>query len=356
MPEVSIILPNYNHARFLEERLDSIFLQTFQDFELLILDDASTDGSREILSRYKDDPRVRLIFNETNSGSSFKQWNLGAQEAKGEYLWIAESDDRSSPFFLQEMLECLRPNKSAVLAYCQSLILNEGGEFGELFNPDIRLIPYETKDKRWSNSFSGEGKSEIKSWLSRRNTIPNASSVLIRRNAYLTSGGADERFQLCGDWDFWIRLLSQGDLIYLAKPLNHWRTHHKSVRKTTNRVKAAGEFVGIIQNAHRKNFSNLIHKPYFLETYMRILIGIAKNQKGGGRESLKLGFQLLQVDIRFLNYLPLVLMKIYGRHAREVIRRWLEVAIGFFGYLLTPLKVIRSLLGMMLKTRYEENI
>ena len=84
MPAVSVIVPNYNHARFLRKRIDSILNQTFQDFELILLDDCSTDESRSILSEYASDPRVRLELNEVNSGSPFKQWNKGIRIARGE--------------------------------------------------------------------------------------------------------------------------------------------------------------------------------------------------------------------------------------------------------------------------------
>lgn len=91
---VSIIIPNYNHAAFLQQRLNSVFQQTYQNFEVILLDDASTDASVAILNEYKDHPKVsHLVINERNSGSPFKQWQKGIALAKGEYVWIAESDD-----------------------------------------------------------------------------------------------------------------------------------------------------------------------------------------------------------------------------------------------------------------------
>ncbi len=81
MPTVSVIVPNYNHARFLRQRIDTILAQTFQDFELILLDDCSTDESRTILREYTSDKRVRLEFNEVNSGSPFKQWKKGLEMA-----------------------------------------------------------------------------------------------------------------------------------------------------------------------------------------------------------------------------------------------------------------------------------
>ena len=79
MPKVTVVTPNYNHARYLPQRLDSILAQTYQDFELIILDNASTDNSREVIESYAKDPRVKAIFNAKNNGSTFKQWKLGAK-------------------------------------------------------------------------------------------------------------------------------------------------------------------------------------------------------------------------------------------------------------------------------------
>ena len=107
MPTVSVIVPNYNHARFLPQRIETILRQSYQDFELLLLDDCSTDDSRAILSQYASDPRVRLEFNEMNSGSPFKQWNKGVRLARGKYVWIAESDDYADPQLLERLVAVL---------------------------------------------------------------------------------------------------------------------------------------------------------------------------------------------------------------------------------------------------------
>src|SRR5436190_2458977 len=97
MPRVSVIVPNYNHAPFLERRIESVLRQTFQDYELLIMDDASTDSSPDIIARYGKLPKVRILLNDRNSGSPFHQWNKGVNEAKGDFIWIAESDDYADP-------------------------------------------------------------------------------------------------------------------------------------------------------------------------------------------------------------------------------------------------------------------
>lgn len=99
-PKVSVIIPNYNHAQYLEERIQSVLSQTYTDFELIVLDDCSSDNSVEIIRNMsfagKRD-NVRFYFNETNSGNTYMQWKKGISLAKGDYIWIAESDDFSPP-------------------------------------------------------------------------------------------------------------------------------------------------------------------------------------------------------------------------------------------------------------------
>ena len=81
--KVSVIVPNYNHAIFLYRRLDSILRQTYSDFEIIILDDCSTDGSRNIIEQYRSNPKVsNIIYNETNSGTGFMQWVKGLRTAE----------------------------------------------------------------------------------------------------------------------------------------------------------------------------------------------------------------------------------------------------------------------------------
>ncbi len=105
MPKVSVIIPNYNHASYLKERLDSVFNQTFQDFEVIILDDASTDTSLKILTPFVSHPKVsHFVCNQNNSGSPFKQWKKGLELATGEYIWIAESDDSCALDFLENQV------------------------------------------------------------------------------------------------------------------------------------------------------------------------------------------------------------------------------------------------------------
>lgn len=101
--KVSVIIPNYCHARFLNRRIDSVLNQTYGDFEVIILDDCSSDNSRDIIETYRHHPRVsHIVYNEKNSGSTFIQWDKGFELAQGEYIWIAESDDEAAPTSFEE--------------------------------------------------------------------------------------------------------------------------------------------------------------------------------------------------------------------------------------------------------------
>src|SRR5580700_7655431 len=119
-PKVSVIVPNYNHADFLPQRINSILGQTFQDFELILLDDHSNDESQSILAKYADDPRVMMKFNEVNSGGTFRQWNRGVRLAQGEYVWIAESDDYADEKLLQRLVAVLDADPELVFVNCRS--------------------------------------------------------------------------------------------------------------------------------------------------------------------------------------------------------------------------------------------
>src|SRR5690349_432739 len=124
MPLVSVIVPNYNHAKFLRQRLDSIYNQTFRDFEVILLDDCSTDNSREVLEEYRSNEKTaKVIFNERNTRSAFTQWKRGVEAAKGKYLWIAESDDFSDLNFLETAVKSLESGND--LFYSKTIRIDE---------------------------------------------------------------------------------------------------------------------------------------------------------------------------------------------------------------------------------------
>lgn len=227
MPKVSVIVPNFNHAAFLRQRMDSILGQTFQDFEIILLDDASTDHSRDVLAEYVNRDNVRLFCNPVNSGSTFVQWNRGVQEAHGDYVWIAESDDYAAPDLLEKMVSCLDAHPNVGVAYCQSRIVDERGREEGVNGEYYRYLD----PRRWHDDFINDGKLECARYHIFRNTIPNASAAVFRRSAYMAAGWADTRMRLAGDWLQWSRILMRSDVAYLASPMNYYRRHSGTVRR-----------------------------------------------------------------------------------------------------------------------------
>jgi len=243
MPSVSIVVPNYNHARFLRKRLETILAQTYQDFELILLDDCSTDDSRAVLREYASDPRVRVEFNDVNSGSTFKQWNKGLSLARGKCVWIAESDDYSDPRFLERMISLLDADQNITVAYCRSWFAFEDDTvkgFADGYAP-------EWDPEGWKSDFCMDGRRMCREYFCGANRIPNASAAVFRKAAYDRVGGADETLRLCGDWKLWAAVALEGRVAYTAQPLNYFRHHPASLRTKTRIATVALELLSVSQ-------------------------------------------------------------------------------------------------------------
>ena len=127
-PLVSVILPNYNHAKYLDERIQSILNQTYCNFELIILDDCSSDNgaSKAVIEKYRENSHVsHIVYNEKNSGLTFKQWHKGIGLAQGNLIWIAESDDKCHHQMLEVLVEEFKKNSECALAFSKSLLFND---------------------------------------------------------------------------------------------------------------------------------------------------------------------------------------------------------------------------------------
>jgi len=224
-PQVSIIVPNYNHHKYLDKRLGSIFNQTYQNFEVLILDDCSTDKSKEILDGYKTNPKVKsIIFNEKNSGTSYKQWYKGIEYASGELIWIAETDDYADYRFLETLTKFFE-DPDVALVYCNSNYVYED----RIENIDSSLTNTHTV-------FSGN--QFIKSKLIFRNHIYNASMVIFRRSRYeYVKNNGYSMLRLCGDWLLWTQIIRNNKLVQVHDKLNYFRQHNFN---TTSRYSKQG--------------------------------------------------------------------------------------------------------------------
>lgn len=225
-PLVSVIIPNYNHASFLEERIHSVLNQTFQDFELILLDDCSPDNgaSKAVFEKFRSNEHVsHIVYNEHNSGSTFKQWHKGFELAKGELVWIAESDDSCRATLLESLVAEFKRNDRCVLAWCYSQMINQNGEkYGKII-PDSNQI---TRLK--GNDF-------VRRYMTVRNVVDNASAALFKKSVAQRLDKTYMEYTGAGDSLFWILLSHEGDVSIVHNPLNLYRRHEGVV--TGNKFK-----------------------------------------------------------------------------------------------------------------------
>lgn len=229
IPLISIVVPNYNHEKYLVQRLESIFSQTYPCFEVILLDDCSTDNSRCVLSLYEKHPKLSFcVFNEKNSGNTFQQWAKGISLAKGEFIWIAESDDFCDLNFLEVIAKPLLKDKEVVLAYCQS---NRVNEFNQVTGTWLNHTDDLNGGSKFLNDFIMEGYEFIQDFLIYKNVIPNASAVIFRRDKVIIKEhlNVDSYFRYCGDWIFYFRFLINNKVAFVSQSINNFRYHSNSV-------------------------------------------------------------------------------------------------------------------------------
>lgn len=229
-PVVSVIIPNYNHSRYLRQRIESVLNQTYRDFELIILDDYSTDNSVAVIEEYSSSDKVsHIVLNNKNSGSTFHQWKKGFSLAQGKYIWIAESDDYADPVLLEKLVSLLDSDDKSMVAFCGSYSVDEDGN---ILDEDWDR----NKEERYAvNRF--EGKAFVKGRMLFNNSIYNAGMAVFRK---LVLDNIDKRYsdyRYCGDWFFWSEACLQGNVIRYCDKLNYFRQHQE---KATPKAKSEG--------------------------------------------------------------------------------------------------------------------
>lgn len=291
---VSVIVPNYCHSKYLDERIQSILNQTYQDFELIILDDCSSDdgASREVIERYRDNPHIsHIVYNEVNSGSPFKQWHKGFELAVGKYIWIAESDDKCDKRLLETLVDACQ-NNDAVLAFCKSQVFYDTGE-QFIYGSQISM----------ERGFTKDGKLFISEYLWIRNTIVNASAVIFRKEDAIAVKPLYTEFRAAGDWMFWIELAERGKVTFVAQALNFFRKHPLGTTVVSYKT-------GLSLKENYPIFNYLSKNGYFsfykrLKFKLRIIKFSKDINKEGRKEILRLWDKYYVYRIILMLYTPI---------------------------------------------------
>ena len=221
-PLVSIVVPNYNHAAFLRQRLETIYAQTYRNVEIILLDDCSTDSSRDILREFQNlhADNTRLLLNEKNSGGVFKQWRKGIDAARGDLIWIAESDDFAEETFLAELVPAFA-DEAIQLAFCRTDFIQDDKK---IFTTEQYLA--DLPDFDWTKNFAMTAADFVESGFGVKNIIPNVSGVLFRKRKIFPEQCLT--MKLCGDWAFYLEVLKGGCVYYSPAATNFYRVHKNS--------------------------------------------------------------------------------------------------------------------------------
>jgi glycosyltransferase involved in cell wall biosynthesis len=233
-PEVSVVIPSYNHARFIARAVDSVLASSFADFELMIIDDGSTDDTLEVLRPYRNHPKVRVRTQENRGAHA--ALNVGLSLADGELLFVLNSDDAFHPARLQRLVERFRDDPEVVLA--ASWIEVVDGEDGPLGvkRGHLNMPPWPPPSAGPFLSALGE----LELTLLEANFISTTSNVAFRRSLLDEAGLDFLPLRYTHDWEFILAACRHGTLALVEEPLVRYRVHDTNTIRE-GAAQAAGE-------------------------------------------------------------------------------------------------------------------
>jgi glycosyltransferase involved in cell wall biosynthesis len=235
--EISVAVPNFNYARHLPARLNTVFAQTYPVREVIVLDDASRDASVAVINQTAEQAgrRIKLVVNKRNAGCVFAQWRRAAEMAAGEFVWLAEADDEAEPDFLARIAALLMRDARMSLAFSDSrTVLGDGSAQWASYKDYYDTV--EPGGLRETGVF--HGKDFARRFMAVKNVLVNASAVVWRRSALLAAfdacGKELPKFRMAGDWILYLTAMAQKDarIGYEARILNIHRRHQDSVTHT----------------------------------------------------------------------------------------------------------------------------
>ncbi len=218
MAEVSVIIPCYNHGHYLTDAVNSVLVQSYTDWEVIIVDDGSTDNTREVALQFGD-PRIRYIHQENRGLSGAR--NTGLSAARGTLIALLDADDVWNPAFLERMLAALRSCPTASAAYCGFQWMDADG------NPLMQTVQRVVAPEEFRDTLLRDG-----NWL-----IP--CSVVTRASAYRKIGQFDETLRACEDFDMWLRLSKQHHFVGVSGVLVRYRRTGKNMSDDVERMRVA---------------------------------------------------------------------------------------------------------------------
>ena len=218
MPRVSVLLTCYNHIAFLPAALDSVLAQTFKDYEIIAIDDGSTDGTREWLSAQR--APMKLIFNEKNLGT-YGSLNVALRAATGEFIAILNDDDLWAPAKLQKQLDVFERHPKVGLVHTDGSFIDAQGRTFEGEPLGFEFPKTETGDVLLSLIYANKR---------------IASAVLVRAECFAKLGVFNEAYFGSGDWEMWLRIAEEYEIGFVPEPLTFYRVHGANASHKLERI------------------------------------------------------------------------------------------------------------------------
>jgi len=219
IPRVSVVIPTYNYARYVPEAIDSVLAQSFEELEIIVVDDGSTDKTAEVLRAFGG--QLRVIRQERRGLSAAR--NTGIRAARGQYLAFLDSDDLWLPEKVSLQVARLDAEPEVGLVYAETLLFDD--------STPATLTPH----SYWASHPSGK----ILPWLVRQNVIPSPTPM-VRRELFERVGLFDETLSACEDWDMWIRIGRVCEIAYVNRVLAKYRQHRENMSLDSDRLMMNG--------------------------------------------------------------------------------------------------------------------
>lgn len=295
---VSVIIPVYNQARYVEEAIRSVLAQSYTELELLIINDASTDDTGRIISKFANQERVSIYHNESNLGCA-STINWGYELARGENLGKLDSDDTYEPKFLSQCVGALQSHPQAGFAYTRVNLIDPGGGKKPRTRDRITHV----------GNFFGDEFENVVRWI---NPIPHGAA-LVRKRCADEVGYYDPAIPAGYDLEFWIRLTRKYPVVFIDEYLMNYRVHETNITKSLSR-----------RGERERSFNQLLNRVYRMEglplsliadkdlIYARACLDIAEGYRDIGeiakmRQFAAKAFRLCKKPSLYLPYRKLLL-------------------------------------------------
>jgi glycosyltransferase involved in cell wall biosynthesis len=235
VPVLSVLVLSYNYGHYVGTCLDSILGQTFTDYELIVINDASSDNTREVLAKYQADPRVRVVHHEKNTGFVASLIEGTEVHSRGEFRLVISADDGiESPHAFERQIASLRANPERAFCFSDVVRFYDDGSMPTTVH---HSFPEDT---------THYGEEAFRILLTNRSVWPCHSGAMLRADAYFRAGGYRRDLTMPLDLAMWLALAMEGGFSYCAEPLYRYRVHHqqmstKKVEQNTKEVVSAIE-------------------------------------------------------------------------------------------------------------------